>query len=190
MALRLSSPDFAENALIPERFTCEGADVSPALDWADPPRGTKSFALIVDDPDAPDPAKPQRTWVHWMLYNLPAATTWLPQGIRGTDRLPAGARLGVNDWGHARYNGPCPPVGRHRYFLQALRARHRTARSEAAGESRTRARHGWPRARQCHADWHVREATLIMAPLSGRTEVRPYCHARAQARASRRVRVT
>jgi Raf kinase inhibitor-like YbhB/YbcL family protein len=118
MTLRLSSPDFADNGPIPERFTCEGADVSPALGWADPPQGTKSFALIVDDPDAPDPAKPQRTWVHWVVYNLPAATTSLPQGMTGADHLPAGARLGVNDWGHARYNGPCPPVGRHRYFFK------------------------------------------------------------------------
>ncbi len=117
MALTLSSPDFSHNGSIPERFTCEGADVSPALEWSNPPHGTRAYALIVDDPDAPDPARPQRTWVHWVLYNLPATVTSLPQAIRDGD-LPSGARIGVNDWEQPKYGGPCPPIGRHRYFFK------------------------------------------------------------------------
>jgi Raf kinase inhibitor-like YbhB/YbcL family protein len=117
MALSLSSPDFAPNGAIPERFTCEGEDVSPALEWNDAPPGTVSLALVVDDPDAPDPAKPQRVWVHWVLYNLPPTVRLLPQGITNRD-LPAGAGMGINDWGKPRYNGPCPPIGRHRYFFK------------------------------------------------------------------------
>jgi hypothetical protein len=118
MALSLSSPDFSPNGAIPERFTCEGEDVSPALEWNGAPPGTVSLALVVDDPDAPDPAKPQRVWVHWVLYNLPTTTRSLPQAVTSVDRLPAGTRLGVNDWGKATYGGPCPPIGRHRYFFK------------------------------------------------------------------------
>ena len=117
MALSLSSPAFEHNGSIPTRFTCEGDDVSPALRWGDPPAGTASFALIVDDPDAPDPAKPQRTWVHWVLYNLPASAHALPEDAEGPS-LPDGTRAGLNDWKRATYGGPCPPVGRHRYFFK------------------------------------------------------------------------
>jgi Raf kinase inhibitor-like YbhB/YbcL family protein len=117
MALSLSSPDFAPNGAIPERFTCEGEDVSPALEWNGAPPGTVSLALVVDDPDAPDPAKPQRVWVHWVLYNVPPTVRMLPQGVTSRD-LPAGARMGINDWGKPAYNGPCPPIGRHRYFFK------------------------------------------------------------------------
>jgi Raf kinase inhibitor-like YbhB/YbcL family protein len=117
MALSLSSPDFAPNGAIPERFTCEGEDVSPALEWNGAPPGTVSLALVVDDSDAPDPAKPQRVWVHWVLYNVPPTVRLLPQGVTSRD-LPAGARMGVNDWGKPAYNGPCPPIGRHRYFFK------------------------------------------------------------------------
>jgi hypothetical protein len=118
MSLKLSSPDFASNGSIPSRFTCEGTDVSPALEWADPPAGTQSFALIVDDPDAPDPAAPRLTWVHWVLYNLPTGTRSLPSAVEQERQLPSGTLVGQNDWKRARYSGPCPPIGRHRYFFK------------------------------------------------------------------------
>jgi Raf kinase inhibitor-like YbhB/YbcL family protein len=111
--LTLTSPNFIHQGEIPAHYTCEGEDVSPALAWSGAPAGTKSFALIVDDPDAPDPAAPQRTWVHWVLYNLPAAAAQLPEAVKA---LPAGTREGVNDWKRTGYGGPCPPIGRHRYF--------------------------------------------------------------------------
>lgn len=115
MAFVLTSPAFADKAAIPKRYTCEDADVSPPLKWSHPPPGTKSFALIVDDPDAPDPRAPKMTWVHWVIKNIPADTLSLPEGAaqRG---LPAGAVHGLNDWKRTGYGGPCPPVGRHRYF--------------------------------------------------------------------------
>jgi Raf kinase inhibitor-like YbhB/YbcL family protein len=117
MALWLSSPDFTHNGSIPTRFTCEGDDISPALEWHDPPPGTESFAVIVDDPDAPDPDHPQRTWVHWVLYDIPASARALPQDA-GMATLPPGTRSGLNDWKRADYGGPCPPIGRHRYFFK------------------------------------------------------------------------
>jgi Raf kinase inhibitor-like YbhB/YbcL family protein len=113
MPLVLSSPDFQSQGQIPRELTCEGADLSPSLSWAGAPAGTQSFALIVDDPDAPDPARPQRVWVHWVLYNLPAQLTSLPRGVKSA---PEGALDGFNDWNKPGYGGPCPPVGRHRYF--------------------------------------------------------------------------
>jgi Raf kinase inhibitor-like YbhB/YbcL family protein len=88
--------------------------VAPALRFADLPEGTKSLALIVDDPDAPDPEAPQRTWVHWVAYNLPAGSAGLPEG----GALPDGAHDGLNDWTKPGYGGPCPPIGRHRYFFK------------------------------------------------------------------------
>jgi Raf kinase inhibitor-like YbhB/YbcL family protein len=112
VGLSVSSTAFAEGGPIPKRYTCEGEDAAPPLTWAGAPAGTKSFALIVDDPDAPDPKAPQRTWVHWVLYDIPPTTTALPEG--GT--IPAGTREGRNDWGRTGYGGPCPPIGRHRYF--------------------------------------------------------------------------
>ena len=115
MSLSLNSPSFASNAEIPVRHTCDGDEVSPPLRWSGLPSGTRSLALIVDDPDAPDPAAPRRTWVHWVLYNLPATADGLAEGI-GAAQLPAGTREGLNDWKRTGYGGPCPPVGRHRYF--------------------------------------------------------------------------
>jgi Raf kinase inhibitor-like YbhB/YbcL family protein len=115
MTLSLTSPAFAANGSIPARHTCEGADTSPALAWSGAPAGAKSLVLIVDDPDAPDPKAPQRTWVHWVLYNIPPSTTGLPEGVAAS-ALPAGTREGVNDWNRTGYGGPCPPIGRHRYF--------------------------------------------------------------------------
>jgi Raf kinase inhibitor-like YbhB/YbcL family protein len=115
MSISLNSPAFAPNATIPAHHTCDGGDVSPALQWSGLPDGAKSLALIVDDPDAPDPAAPQRTWVHWVLYNLPATAGALPEGVTPS-QLPAGTREGLNDWKRTGYGGPCPPAGRHRYF--------------------------------------------------------------------------
>ena len=112
MALALTSPVFKHNDAIPKVYTCQGKDISPALSWSGLPNGTKSVALIVDDPDVPDPAAPQREWVHWVLYNIPPAAT----GLAGDAKLPAGAREGKNDWDRRGYGGPCPPIGRHRYI--------------------------------------------------------------------------
>jgi hypothetical protein len=113
--LTLESPAFAHHGEIPRKHTCQGEDVSVPLDWSGAPPGTKSFALIVDDPDAPDPAAPRLTWVHWVLYNIPVAAAGLPEGVTPA-QLPAGALEGTNDWKRTRYGGPCPPIGRHRYF--------------------------------------------------------------------------
>jgi Raf kinase inhibitor-like YbhB/YbcL family protein len=115
--MRISSPAFAPNGEIPRRHTCGGADVSPALAWAGVPPGTRSLALIVDDPDAPDPSHPKTTWVHWVLYDLPPDATGLAEGV-GASALPPGTREGRNDWKATGYRGPCPPVGRHRYFFK------------------------------------------------------------------------
>ena len=118
--LTLTSPAFAAHAEIPARHTCDGADVSPSLAWSGAPAGTRSFALIVDDPDAPDPAAPTRVWVHWLLYNLPATAVGLPEGAGTGERAPAlaGVQEALNDWNRSGYGGPCPPVGRHRYFFK------------------------------------------------------------------------
>lgn len=115
MPLSIFSPAFSENGPIPAKYTCDGADVSPPLEWSGAPADTKSFALLVDDPDAPDPLAPKMVWVHWVLYNLPASSTGLPEGA-AADGLPPGTGLGLNDWKRTGYGGPCPPVGRHRYF--------------------------------------------------------------------------
>jgi Raf kinase inhibitor-like YbhB/YbcL family protein len=116
MALRLTSSAFAAGGEIPARHTCDGEDVSPPLAWVDPPQGTKSFALVVDDPDAPDPKAPRTVWVHWVVYDLPADARSLREAVRKGADLPKGARMGKNDWGKAAWGGPCPPAGRHRYF--------------------------------------------------------------------------
>ena len=115
MTLTLTSSTFAHQSEIPTRHTCEGDDVSPPLVWSGLPDGTESLALIVDDPDAPDPAAPKRVYVHWVLYNLPPNATGLPEGARP---LPTGTLDGTNDWQRTGYGGPCPPIGRHRYFFK------------------------------------------------------------------------
>ncbi|MFM7135971.1 MAG: YbhB/YbcL family Raf kinase inhibitor-like protein [Planctomycetota bacterium] len=115
MALTLTSPAFEHGQPIPRRYTCEGDDISPPLEWTGIPEGTKSLALIVEDPDAPDPAAPKRVWVHWVLYDIPVNVSGLPEGA-GEKDLPKGSREGLNDWKKVGYGGPCPPVGRHRYF--------------------------------------------------------------------------
>ena len=111
----LSSTAFAQGGDIPRRYTCEGDDIAPALSWTDVPKRTASLVLIVDDPDAPDPAAPARTWVHWVLVDIPPSATAIPEGGRS---LPVGCRDGLNDWRRTGYGGPCPPVGRHRYFFK------------------------------------------------------------------------
>jgi hypothetical protein len=113
--MNITSSSFPNNGAIPARHTCDGHDVSPELFWSGIPEGTRSLALIMDDPDAPDPAAPKRTWVHWVLYNIPADAAGLAEGI-ATAELPSGTREGLNDWHRTGYGGPCPPVGNHRYF--------------------------------------------------------------------------
>jgi Raf kinase inhibitor-like YbhB/YbcL family protein len=115
MALTLTSSAFAPGGAIPSKYTCEGDDVSPPLAFAGAPAGTKSLALIVDDPDAPDPKAPKRVWVHWLVYNLSPDSQGLPENASDAG-LPAGATAGLNDFKQTVYRGACPPVGRHRYF--------------------------------------------------------------------------
>ncbi|MGX2039440.1 YbhB/YbcL family Raf kinase inhibitor-like protein [Methylocaldum sp. MU1018] len=115
MSMKIESSAFAHNGDIPTRFTCDGQDLSPPLSWTGVPEGVKSLALIVDDPDAPDPKAPKMTWVHWVLYNIPPTSTGLPEGS-AEGALPAGTAEGINDWKRTGYGGPCPPTGRHRYF--------------------------------------------------------------------------
>ena len=113
MTLQLTSGAFSEGDPIPTKYTCDGNDVSPPLTWGDPPGGTASFALISDDPDAP-----VGTWVHWVLYNLPADVRSLPEGVPADAELPDGSRHGQNSWRRLGYGGPCPPGGTHRYFFK------------------------------------------------------------------------
>jgi hypothetical protein len=115
VAMALESPAFEDGGAIPRRYTCEGEDVAPALRWRDAPSGTQSFALVVDDPDAPDPAAPRMTWVHWVVFDIPESARGLAEGGRD---WPPGAREGRNDWKRTGYGGPCPPIGRHRYRLK------------------------------------------------------------------------
>jgi Raf kinase inhibitor-like YbhB/YbcL family protein len=114
MSLVIESSSFQPNGNIPRKHTCEGNEVSPPLAWRGEPANTKSFAVIVDDPDAPDPKAPRMTWVHWVVYNLPASTHALADGA--SRKMPAGALDGKNDFKRTGYGGPCPPIGRHRYF--------------------------------------------------------------------------
>ncbi|MDY7076865.1 MAG: YbhB/YbcL family Raf kinase inhibitor-like protein [Chloroflexota bacterium] len=113
MSFELTSAAFAHEKPIPGKYTCDGDDVSPPLQWSDPPAGTQSLALIMDDPDAP-----VGTWVHWVLYGLPAGTRALPEGVPSDAELPDGSRNGKNSWRRLGYGGPCPPGGAHRYFFK------------------------------------------------------------------------
>ncbi|MGD8484626.1 MAG: YbhB/YbcL family Raf kinase inhibitor-like protein [Thioalkalispiraceae bacterium] len=115
MALLLQSSAFKNGEPIPARYTCEGEDISPPLNWSGVPDLTQSLVLIIDDPDAPDPEAPRMTWVHWVLYNLPPTVTQLSEQVAGNN-LPEGTEQGLNDWKRTGYGGPCPPIGRHRYF--------------------------------------------------------------------------
>ena len=112
--MQLTTSAFEAGADIPRQFTCDGADISPALTWSAPPDGTRSFALIVDDPDAPG-----GTWVHWVLYDLPGTERNLPEAVAPEGALPSGARQGLNDFRKTGYGGPCPPQGpAHRYYFR------------------------------------------------------------------------
>ena len=124
LALTLTSSAFEPGAPIPSQYTCEGADISPPLAWDGIPDSTKSLALIIEDPDAPDPKAPKHVWVHWILYNLPPESLELAAGA-DTTGLPPGTARGVSSYKKTGYGGPCPPIGRHRYFhkLYALDTR-------------------------------------------------------------------
>jgi Raf kinase inhibitor-like YbhB/YbcL family protein len=117
MPMTITSPSFLHDRAIPARHTCDGSNTSPPLAWSGLPSGTKSLALIADDPDAPDPAAPKMTWVHWVLYNIPPDTSDLPESA-ATEGLPRGTLQGINDWHRTGYGGPCPPIGKHRYFFK------------------------------------------------------------------------
>ncbi|MGW8161014.1 MAG: YbhB/YbcL family Raf kinase inhibitor-like protein [Desulfobulbales bacterium] len=117
MTLVITSPEFSHKGEIPSQYTCDGLDESPPLEWSGVPEQAESLVLIVDDPDAPDPAAPKMTWVHWVLYNLPPSATGLEPGSASSN-LPRGTMEGTNDWKLTGYGGPCPPIGRHRYFFK------------------------------------------------------------------------
>lgn len=117
MPMTLTSTAFAQQAPLPAAHTCDGRNISPPLAWSGAPPAARSLVLIIDDPDAPDPKAPKMTWVHWLLYNLPADARGLPENAR-PGQLPAGTGEGLNDWQRTGYGGPCPPVGRHRYFFK------------------------------------------------------------------------
>lgn len=117
MEFTITSGAFDDEGAIPARHTCDDVDVSPSLEWNGVPEGTESLALIVDDPDAPDPEAPKMVWVHWVLYNLPPTATGLPEGTTSAD-LPPGTLEGLNDWKETGYRGPCPPIGTHRYYFK------------------------------------------------------------------------
>jgi Raf kinase inhibitor-like YbhB/YbcL family protein len=114
MAFTISVSGFSNGGSIPQKFTCQGADVSPQLAWTDAPAATKSFALLVDDPDAP-----VGNWNHWTMWNLPATLHGLAEGVSKSARLPDGTEQGINDFRKTGYNGPCPPAGKpHRYYFK------------------------------------------------------------------------
>lgn len=117
MTLKLTSSDFSDGGSIPQVYTCDGQGISPALSWSGVPAGAKSLALIVDDPDAPDPAAPKTTWIHWVLYDIPPTAGGLAEAATA-QQLPPGTREGLNSWKRPGYGGPCPPIGRHRYFFK------------------------------------------------------------------------
>jgi len=113
MSLTLTSPAFSAGGKIPRRYTCDGEDISPPLEWQDPPEGTKAFGLIVDDPDAP-----RGTWVHWVLFDLPGPARSIAESVPAEAMLETGGTHGKNGWGRSDYGGPCPPAGTHRYFFR------------------------------------------------------------------------
>ena len=114
-AFTLASTAFSQGGAIPSRYTCEGDNVSPPLRWTGVPAQARTLVLIVDDPDAPDPAAPKMTWVHWILYNIPVTATALDEAASRSG-LPPGTREGITDFKSTGWGGPCPPIGRHRYF--------------------------------------------------------------------------
>jgi Raf kinase inhibitor-like YbhB/YbcL family protein len=147
MPLQLSSPAFSHNGAIPREYTCDGEDVSPDLEWRGLPAGAGSLVLIVDDPDAPDPKAPKMTYVHWVLYDIPTSEVKIARGGK-----PKGARDGKNDWKRTGYGGPCPPIGRHRYFFKLY------ALDAMLGDLKTPTKDGLLKAMQGHI---VEQAELI-----------------------------
>lgn len=119
MSIHLMSEAFDDGGEIPSRYTADGENLSPPLAWTGIPAEAKSLVLIVEDPDAPDPAAPQRVWNHWLVYNLPPDNHWLPEGV-AADQMPSGAKPALNDWNNPGYGGPQPPIGQHRYFHKIL----------------------------------------------------------------------
>ena len=115
--MQITSSAFSHQGDIPGQYTCEAADISPPLAWSGVPQNTQSLVLIVDDPDAPDPKAPRMVYAHWLLYNLPPQADGLPEAVRD-NQLPGGTLQGKNDWGRTAYGGPCPPIGKHRYFFK------------------------------------------------------------------------
>jgi len=113
----VSSPAFADGASIPSKYTCDGGDLVPPLAWRGIPEGTRSLALVIVDPDVPDPAAPVRSWVHWVVYAIPPGTEGIAES-QADNALPRGAKEGLNDWKRTRYGGPCPPIGKHRYYFR------------------------------------------------------------------------
>lgn len=113
MEIKIKSAAFEEGGMIPKKYTCDGRDVSPPLSWTSVPEGTKSFALICDDPDAPT----RGTWIHWVIFNMPAEIRELPDNIPPQKTLTDGAKQGINDFRKIGYGGPCPPSGTHRYYF-------------------------------------------------------------------------
>ena len=116
MTFQISSPAFSPNGEIPARYTCEGENISPPLEWSGAPDGTKSYVLVLKDPDAPDPSAPRMTWIHWIVYNIPVTATGLPEAAC-EETMPTGIRQAHSNWMRPGYGGPCPPVGRHRYIF-------------------------------------------------------------------------
>jgi Raf kinase inhibitor-like YbhB/YbcL family protein len=117
MSLIITSSAFAHQGEIPRQYTCQGQDISPPLAWSGVPEAAQSLVLIVDDPDAPDPKAPRTVWCHWLLYNLPPQSSGLAEAVADT-ALPADTLQGKNDWHRSGYGGPCPPIGKHRYFFK------------------------------------------------------------------------
>ena len=113
MNIKLTSTAFQPDGMIPAKYTCDGANVSPPLEWSGVPEATKSLALICDDPDAPG-----KTWVHWVVFNLPASKTSLPENVPPQETIASGGKQGTNDFKKIGYGGPCPPSGTHRYFFK------------------------------------------------------------------------
>jgi Raf kinase inhibitor-like YbhB/YbcL family protein len=166
--MTLSSPSFGHGDLIPRNHTADGLNRSPPLTWSNPPAGTRSLALLVEDPDAPDPAAPQRIFAHWLVYNLPAGSDHLMMAASRED-LPPGTVVGRNDFGQIGYGGPAPPIGRHRYFFR-LFALDTVLPAKAGGGALDRA--GLMRAMQGHV---IEEGELM--GMYERERVAPQPHA-------------